>query len=172
MGKHVPCVLTAIALSLAARASFGEFVCGPKPKTCAIFLSAKVVFVGRVVFVDRSLGLVRIKVEESLKGLSKEAKEVWIDPYWDVEDPGPNYREGEEWLIIGSGLDIESWKRRHQVMNFDSSERQVYADTTRCPDAGSRRRNSSGMDPVLAELRAYRDGKSIPRGCRASRWIR
>ncbi len=86
--------LMAIVTALYPSGAFGEFVCGPTPRTCAVFLNAKAMFRGRVIAVDRRLGLVRIRVEERFKGVANETQEVWIDPKWTgpggfIEDPGP-----------------------------------------------------------------------------------
>jgi hypothetical protein len=163
--------LMAIVTALYPSGAFGEFVCGPTPRTCAVFLNAKAMFRGRVIAVDRRLGLVRIRVEERFKGVANETQEVWIDPKWTgpggfIEDPGPDYREGEDWLVVASAFDLESWKKRFQVTIVDVAGRQFYTDYTLCPDAGSRRTDSSKVNQILSELRAYRDGKPLARDCR------
>jgi hypothetical protein len=148
-----------------------EYVCGPTPKTCKIFLDAKAVFTGKVLSVDQTHGLVRLQVQESFKGLPQGTKEVWIDPEWWIEDPGPQYRAGEEWLVFAAEFSRKFWEARFQVRNFDFADKPVFTDGSRCSDAGSRRQDSSAVNAILTELRGYRDGKPLPRGCRGSKRV-
>jgi hypothetical protein len=105
-------------------AALAEYSCGPTPKICKIFLDAKAVFTGKVISVDQTHGLVRLQVQESFKGLPQGTKEVWIDPEWSgpgawIEDPGPQYRVGEEWLVFAAEFTSKSWEARFRVTNFD-----------------------------------------------------
>src|SRR5690349_7406782 len=117
MVRSIACELISVLTMLCPGGAFAEFVCGPPPRTCTLFLTAKAVFTGRVIFVDKRLGLVRIRIDERIKGVATNTEEVWIDPTWSgpgrfVEDPGPDYREGEDWLVFASAFAPEDWKTR------------------------------------------------------------
>ena len=155
-------------------AALASYSCGPTPKTCQIFLDAKAVFTGKVLSVDQTHGLVRFQVQESFKGLPQGTKEVWIDPEWSgpgawMEDPGPQYRVGEEWLVFAAEFKSEFWKERFRGTNFDFANKPVYTDGTLCADGGSRPLSSSAVNTIMTELRGYSDGKPLPRGCRSSK---
>ena len=154
--------------------AFAEFVCGPAPKTCKIYLSAKAVFTGKVIEVDQRHGLVRLQVQESLKGIPQGTGEVWIAPFWSgprawIEDEGPMYRLGDDWLVFAYEFDSKGWGERFGLKSFDFADKSIYSDHALCDDAGSRLRNSPTVNSVLMELRGYRDGKPLPRGCRLSK---
>src|SRR6266700_440261 len=61
--------------------------CGRPAPACVYARNAKVIFLGKVTFTNEDHSgtflqqtLVRFQVEEAFKGLSADAREVWIDP--------------------------------------------------------------------------------------------
>jgi len=81
--------------------------CGRPAPACVYARNAKVIFLGKVTFTNEDHSgtflqqtLVRFQVEEAFKGLSADAREVWIDP-GSFTSCYAEYDVGERHLVFG-----------------------------------------------------------------------
>jgi hypothetical protein len=150
------------------------------PGPACAYLGADAIFLGRVAYTnDDGSGtfiqatLVRFEVEEVFKGLEPSAHEVWVDP-GSFSSCYAEYNVGERYLVFASkmgGLPVDTAavtfvsgtraNRKPLPPGIDPSNPPVIYSAPECN--GTRFATYPTIGTDLAMMRAFREGKALPR---------
>ena len=154
--------------------------CDCRMEPVCAYIGADIIFLGRVSFTNddgsgsfNQATLVRFDVEESFKGVPSDSHQIWVDP-GSFTSCYKEYTLGERYLIFAGNsrfppttasmtvIRDSSGKAKPVPEGFDPAKHAVYY----APECyGSRTtRDFPGLAAQdLAELRAYRAGRQMPR---------